>query len=113
MATHQLKVIPPYFDEVASGRKTFEVRKNDRAYQRGDILELREWHPDQTSTYNPCPYCGHWRSEVGHYAQDQPPIAREVTFVYSGDPRFSGLELGHVVLGLGVAELRGPMGGTA
>lgn len=37
---HRLKTIDRYFDAIASGAKTFEVRKNDRAFQTGDILEL-------------------------------------------------------------------------
>ena len=40
---HVLKCIPPYFDEVESGRKPFEVRRNDRGYAVGDGLVLREW----------------------------------------------------------------------
>lgn len=45
MTTHELKTFPPYFAAVAEGRKTFEVRWNDRAYQAGDMVVLREWDP--------------------------------------------------------------------
>ena len=41
--THYLKTIQPYYDEVESGNKTFEIRVNDRNYQVGDILILQEW----------------------------------------------------------------------
>ena len=41
--THELKIMPEYFSAVQSGRKTFEVRKNDRNYQVGDHLLLEEW----------------------------------------------------------------------
>lgn len=44
MTTHELKTIVPYFEEVRTGRKNFEFRKNDRHFQRGDGLWLREWH---------------------------------------------------------------------
>lgn len=37
---HELKTLARYWDAVARGEKTFEVRKNDRAFQTGDILEL-------------------------------------------------------------------------
>jgi hypothetical protein len=37
---HELKTVARYWDAVAEGRKTFEVRRNDRAFQTGDILEL-------------------------------------------------------------------------
>lgn len=40
---HELKTLQPYFTEVASGNKTFEVRKNDRNFKVGDILKLMEF----------------------------------------------------------------------
>lgn len=43
---HDLKIWPEYFEEVISGRKPFEIRKNDRNYRKGDILLLREWVPE-------------------------------------------------------------------
>jgi ParB family chromosome partitioning protein len=39
---HQLKCERQYFEAVAAGRKTFEVRQNDRDYQEGDFLALNE-----------------------------------------------------------------------
>lgn len=45
MKQHILKTWPEYFKEVQSGTKTFEVRKNDRDFLVGDILELQEWDP--------------------------------------------------------------------
>lgn len=41
--THELKIHPAYFKAVRSGKKTFEVRYNDRNYKVGDVLKLREW----------------------------------------------------------------------
>lgn len=40
MTTHRLKTIGRFWDAVASGEKTFEVRLNDRGFQTGDTLEL-------------------------------------------------------------------------
>lgn len=40
---HDLKILPIYFEAVALGIKTFEVRKDDRPYQVGDTLLLREY----------------------------------------------------------------------
>lgn len=39
---HKLKLAKMFFEDVRLGRKSFELRKNDRDYQIGDILELRE-----------------------------------------------------------------------
>lgn len=30
-----------------TGNKTFEVRKNDRGFQPGDIVKLAEWDPNK------------------------------------------------------------------
>lgn len=43
MTIHKLKLSPIYYDDSASGIKTFEIRKNDRDFKVGDILELREY----------------------------------------------------------------------
>lgn len=43
MAQHKLKTIGRYFDAIANGSKTFEIRKNDRAFQTGDELILERW----------------------------------------------------------------------
>lgn len=40
---HGLKQLPEYFKAVKNGTKTFEVRKNDRNYQVGDLLALNEY----------------------------------------------------------------------
>jgi hypothetical protein len=47
---HDLKIWPQYFCRVADGSKTFEVRKNDRGFQPGDEVELREWDPEAKPT---------------------------------------------------------------
>ena len=45
MNTHELKTWPVYFKAVWDGRKTFEVRLNDRRFKWGDHLVLKEWDP--------------------------------------------------------------------
>lgn len=40
---HHIKLGATFFEEVASGEKTFELRKNDRDYKKGDILEMMEF----------------------------------------------------------------------
>lgn len=55
---HELKILPQYFQAVKNGTKTFEVRKNDRGFQNGDEVTLREWDPETRSTYEVGGYTG-------------------------------------------------------
>lgn len=88
---HELKVAAPYFDALLSGEKTFEVRRNDRGFQKGDQLRLWEYFDYKSHIDCGNPDCTRKAREV----------TKTVTFVYSGDPRFGGIEPGFVVLGLG------------
>lgn len=42
---HDLKILPEHFRDVRAGIKTAELRLNDRNYQPGDVLVLREYDP--------------------------------------------------------------------
>ncbi|WP_306274158.1 ASCH/PUA domain-containing protein [Parageobacillus thermoglucosidasius] len=42
---HRLKTWPEYFEAVLSGKKTFEIRKNDRDFRVNDLLLLQEYNP--------------------------------------------------------------------
>lgn len=44
--THELKTWPEYFQAIFENKKTFELRVNDRNYQVGEILLLREFDPE-------------------------------------------------------------------
>lgn len=41
---HELKIAPKYFQKILSKEKNFEFRYNDRNYQIGDILKLKEYN---------------------------------------------------------------------
>ncbi|MDP2662113.1 MAG: DUF3850 domain-containing protein [Dehalococcoidia bacterium] len=43
MIVHELKLQNPGFTDILEGRKHFEWRANDRNYQQGDLLVLREY----------------------------------------------------------------------
>ncbi len=45
MTRHELKCWPDYFAAIRAGTKTFEMRRNDRGFQLGDIVVLREFDP--------------------------------------------------------------------
>jgi len=40
------KIWPKYFEEVFSGKKTFELRVNDFDIEEEDTLVLKEWDPE-------------------------------------------------------------------
>lgn len=40
---HEVKIAASYYDDVASGKKRFELRKNDRGYKEGDSLKMLEF----------------------------------------------------------------------
>lgn len=42
---HELKTWPEYFESVRSGVKRFELRVDDRPFDVGDTLHLREYEP--------------------------------------------------------------------
>jgi len=50
MAIVKKKIWPEYFEEVASGKKNFEVRLNDFDINEGDTFVLEEWDP-KTKSY--------------------------------------------------------------
>lgn len=87
---HRLKTIDRYFDAIVSGAKTFEVRKNDRAFQTGDILELIMVN----ERGRPYPMEGQIYGEI--------TIRKRVTYLLQGGQ--FGIEPQYCVMGLGDAE---------
>lgn len=64
---HELKLRREYFVEVKAGRKTAELRVDDRDFRIGDTLVLREWGPHVGYTgkhlvreITHITRCGHW-----------------------------------------------------
>lgn len=43
MKTHELKTYPQYFEQTWDKIKPFEIRLNDRHYEVGDTVILKEW----------------------------------------------------------------------
>lgn len=87
--THEVKSWPEYFGPVFTGEKPFDIRKNDRDYQVGDRLYMREW--DSTAKI----YTGR-------------ELIKRITYVMTGAGSvgtilpLKGLSLGYAVIGLAV-----------
>lgn len=43
MNIHRIKSWPKFFQPLSNGQRTHELRRNDREYKVGDVLELREF----------------------------------------------------------------------
>lgn len=56
MKLHELKILHKYLIDVSLGRKTFELRKNDRDYQVGDLIRFIDIREDDTSKFRIEPY---------------------------------------------------------
>jgi hypothetical protein len=46
---HDLKTWPVFFQSIWCGNKTFEIRKNDRAFKELDEITLVEYDPSTSS----------------------------------------------------------------
>ena len=80
--THELKIYPKYFEAILDGKKTFEIRKNDRDFQVGDSIVLKEWDNIKYS-------------------------GREIQAIikYMLDDTFIGLEEGYVAFSFGILKI--------
>lgn len=82
---HSLKTEGIYWDAVAAGEKTFEVRRDDRAFQTGDVLHLIRLTPARLYDTD-----GNGLPRV---------IRKRITYLLQGGQ--FGIEPGFCVLGLG------------
>lgn len=83
MRVHNLKILNDFADAVVMGEKPFEIRKNDRGYQKGDYIKFRAI--DNNGTPNQ------------HCINDKLYL---ITFVMNG----WGIKNGYVVLGIKESE---------
>lgn len=74
---HQLKCDAEYFKEVCSGRKSFEVRKNDRDFHVGDYLALNESTPLPHNEKDEKKETGRSILVHVHYLIDDPRFVKE------------------------------------
>lgn len=82
---HELKTWPQYYNQIRIGAKRFELRRDDRGgFRVGDLLILREWHPENEE------YTGY-------------VTVATVTYVLDGG---EWLVPGYVALGISVMEAK-------
>ena len=92
MKQHELKTWGQYFQAIVSGEKTFELRKNDRDFQVGDKLLLKE--------YNLLGITHVTQEMKGEYTGAEQMV--EVTYILKHEPMKNnfGIERGYCVMGI-------------
>lgn len=98
MTKHTLKLNDRYFDAVANGIKTFEIRKNDRGFHVGDTLEL--YRVANNGKY----ICGGtYNGEVltdYNIREGMTPVEVKVKYILTHDDFPDGIPEGYVVMSI-------------
>lgn len=100
MKTHTLKVEHEYMDALASGEKTFEVRRDDRGFQKGDRLLLCRYGQNREGSSNSFGFMDSRGRVVSSYPTSDSihRVERKIKYILTGGQ--FGIEPGYVVLGL-------------
>ena len=84
--THHVKIAPIHYEEIASGRKNFEIRFNDRNYKVGDIVALEEYLGKETIPTCPDKHCCEGRKFDERQGNYNPcPLGRGSCLEYTKD----------------------------
>ena len=90
MKLHELKIKHEYLVEVDMGRKTFELRKNDRDYQVGDLIRFIDIKQDNKDG------CDIYINEDDLY---------KITYILKNVPQY-GLDKDYCILAIKKLEVR-------
>lgn len=98
MTVHQMKLNDRFYDAVANGLKTFEIRKDDRGFRVGDVLKLYRVNDN-----------GLYVSKDGTYASNEKgawlePIQMKVTYILTHADFPAGIPEGYVVMSIEKAK---------
>lgn len=96
MTEHDLKCHPEPFQAIVDGNKPWELRKNDRDFQVGDVLHLREWDPTEQWVAAGLP--GTRKKVHGQYTGRA--LRKSVLFILTNVADW-GLDADHVIMTLG------------
>lgn len=90
MKLHELKVKDEYFREVLRENKTFELRKNDRDYQVGDLIHFVDIEGSNHIIGNP------------FYNKN---LVFQITYILKDVPQY-GLDKDYCILGIKKLEIK-------
>ena len=90
MKLHELKIKHEYLVEVDRGRKTFELRKNDRDYQVGDLIRFIDVKQESTG-------------DCDIYID--PDDLYKITYILKDVPQY-GLDKDYCILGIKKLEIK-------
>ena len=91
MKLHELKIKHEYLVEVDMGRKTFELRKNDRDYQVGDLIRFIDIRQSN--------------SDGCDYAYIDKDTLYKITYVLKDVPQY-GLDKDYCILAIKKLEIK-------
>lgn len=94
MKIHELKIYPQYFIEILNGNKTFELRKDDRGFEVGDTLILKEYKTGITDS------TGSEKIVVQEAGYTGREIKKTISYIYKGCANGLGLKTGFSILAL-------------
>lgn len=96
--THYLKIDPVYFDAHKRGDKTFEVRRDDRGFQKGDTLVLCKY--GKGSGHSGIGFLDERGDAVSNYSHSEKveKFTCEVLWILTGGQH--GIEPGYVVMAI-------------
>lgn len=95
MKLHELKILSQYKASIDVGQKTFELRKNDRDYQVGDLIHftvIESKHEDYKEVA--------WRFAKHPYLED----VYVITYILKNVPQY-GLDKDYCILGIKKLEV--------
>ena len=98
MTKHKLKLNDRYFDAVANGIKTFEIRKDDRRFRVGDTLVLYRVGVDGK-------YITSLKVDGKTFTEDEPSswthsVEVKVKYILTHDDFPDGIPEGYVVMSI-------------
>lgn len=101
MTEHFLKLEYRYWDAVNSGEKNFEVRRDDRGFQKGDVVTLCKFGKDpRVISRHKIGFMDDCDNVISglHTSNRVAKIQRKISYVLTGGQ--FGIEPGYVILGL-------------